>query len=192
MFQSLSRRNIKPVIENFACLCAPSGFKSNQPGIFRLGAPEAKLFEPVFRKPPDRLPHNQVVGPQALESQVRCAEFVNAPFARMKIDGPGNGPPLIAPKDRKAFALRDRIAVDCSKKSIWLGRRAMAMSGKAMQPVILMKVAFKVGNGYANSRLLRRADVSPGVGFYAAEKQFFLAVNFQNMPQIAPIRRRAV
>ena len=83
----------------------------------QVGPAERELLETIFRQPLNRLPHNQVIGPQLLKPFVRSPVFVNRLATKSEKDRTGHLFALVLGQGHKTFALADNFPADLFKKN---------------------------------------------------------------------------
>ena len=84
-------------------ITAPSGLEPPQPVILRFGPAEAEASVSIPAVPLDRLPDEEIVGPQVEKLFVRCAVFVHRPAPEVEEDRAGNCLSLVERKHYDAL-----------------------------------------------------------------------------------------
>ncbi len=83
------------MIGDFILGGSPSELVAAQAGIVLLAAAHVKPLHAIRGMMADRLPHDQVVGPQVLERQIGCAKFENHRAAEVHEHRGRDGPALV-------------------------------------------------------------------------------------------------
>jgi len=132
--------------------------------VFKLRPSQAEGLKSFVAIMPDRLPHDEVVGPQVLVFLFRCAVFINRLTSEMEENRPGDGHAILKAQGRETLPGGDNVPVEVAKKRKGLRRKAVLSSRLAVQALILGQAFEGILQLHFQSGLHRLLDI-PSVAF---------------------------